>query len=161
MKDRKKRRGAPRVAPEKQEEQVHWRRNKDEEEDEDEKKHGSGSEGSEEGSDEGEEKQAPKPSGVQGIIEVENINRQKKITLKVADLDPNAKPEMSRREKEEIQAQQAKQRYLEMHRAGKTDEAKADLARLAQIKKEREESARKRDDEKKAKEVAKAAARKR
>lgn len=36
-----------------------------------------------------------------------------------------------------------------MHLAGKSDEAKADLARLAIIKKEREEAARKKEEERK------------
>lgn len=38
---------------------------------------------------------------------------------------------------------------MKMHLAGKTDQAKADLARLAIIKKQREEAARKKDEEKK------------
>lgn len=36
-----------------------------------------------------------------------------------------------------------------MHLAGKTDQAKADLARLAIIRKQREEAARKKEEEKK------------
>lgn len=36
-----------------------------------------------------------------------------------------------------------------MHLAGKSDEAKADLARLAIIKKEREEAAKKKEEERK------------
>ena len=52
--------------------------------------------------------------------------------------------ELSRREREALQAQQAKERYQKMHEAGKTDEAKADLARLKLIKEKREaEAARK------------------
>lgn len=38
---------------------------------------------------------------------------------------------------------------MKMHLAGKTDQAKADLARLAIIKKQREEAARKKEEEKK------------
>ena len=41
-----------------------------------------------------------------------------------------------------------------MHAAGKTEEARADLARLAIIRKQREEAAAKREAEKKAKEEA-------
>lgn len=37
--------------------------------------------------------------------------------------------------------------YQKLHAAGKTTEAKADLARLAIIKKQREEAAKKRDEE--------------
>lgn len=52
--------------------------------------------------------------------------------------------ELSRREREALQAQQAKERYQKLHEAGKTDEAKADLARLAVIREKREaEAARK------------------
>lgn len=52
--------------------------------------------------------------------------------------------ELSRREREAVQAQQAKERYQKLHEAGKTDEAKADLARLRLIREKREaEAARK------------------
>jgi hypothetical protein len=52
--------------------------------------------------------------------------------------------ELSRREREAIQAQQARERYQKLHEAGKTDEAKADLARLKLIREKREaEAARK------------------
>lgn len=55
-----------------------------------------------------------------------------------------AAPELSRREREALQAQQAKERYQKLHAEGKTDEAKADLARLKLIKEKREaEAARK------------------
>jgi hypothetical protein len=50
--------------------------------------------------------------------------------------------------REEIEKQQAKANYQKMHIAGKTDEARADLARLAIIRKQREEAAKKRDAEK-------------
>lgn len=52
--------------------------------------------------------------------------------------------ELSRREREAVQAQQAKERYQKLHEAGKTDEAKADMARLKLIREKREaEAARK------------------
>ena len=51
--------------------------------------------------------------------------------------------------REELEKQQAKERYQKMHLAGKTDEARADLARLALIRKQREDAAKKRDEEKK------------
>ncbi|KAI9814947.1 MAG: hypothetical protein M1832_005586 [Thelocarpon impressellum] len=52
--------------------------------------------------------------------------------------------QLSRREREALQAQQAKERYQKLHAEGKTDEARADLARLAIIKEKREaEAARK------------------
>jgi len=49
--------------------------------------------------------------------------------------------ELSRREREALQAQQAKERYQKLHEAGKTDEAKADLARLKLIREKRESEA--------------------
>jgi hypothetical protein len=50
----------------------------------------------------------------------------------------------SRREREAMEAQAAKERYRKLHEAGKTDEAKADLARLKLIREKREaEAARK------------------
>ncbi|KAJ5463577.1 hypothetical protein N7475_008521 [Penicillium sp. IBT 31633x] len=46
--------------------------------------------------------------------------------------------QLSRREREAVQAQQARERYQKLHAEGKTDEAKADLARLAVIREKRE-----------------------
>lgn len=53
--------------------------------------------------------------------------------------------------REEIEKQKAKERYMKMHLAGKTEQAKADLARLAIIRKQREEAARKKEEERKGK----------
>ncbi|KAI1634236.1 hypothetical protein F4809DRAFT_537879 [Biscogniauxia mediterranea] len=51
---------------------------------------------------------------------------------------------MSRKEREAMEAAQAKERYRKLHEAGKTDEAKADIARLKLIREKREaEAARK------------------
>lgn len=72
------------------------------------------------------------------------------VSNKVNDLSisksAKARPvgELSRREREAIQAQQARERYQKLHEAGKTDEAKADLARLKLVRERREaEAARK------------------
>lgn len=51
--------------------------------------------------------------------------------------------------REEIEKQKAKAHYMKLHYAGKTDQAKADLARLAIIRREREEAAKKKESEKK------------
>ena len=51
--------------------------------------------------------------------------------------------------REEIEKQKAKERYMKMHLAGKTEQAKADLSRLAIIRKQREEASRKKEDERK------------
>lgn len=49
--------------------------------------------------------------------------------------------------REALEAAAAKERYWKLHEAGKTDQARADLARLAIIRKEREEKARQRQAE--------------
>jgi len=46
---------------------------------------------------------------------------------------------LSRREREAFQAQQAKERYQKMHMEGKTDEARADMARLKLVRQQRDE----------------------
>ncbi|KAL2100746.1 hypothetical protein ACEWY4_002507 [Coilia grayii] len=109
--------------------------------------------GSEDSDDEG----SAKRKGVEGLIEIENPNRVAQKAKKVTDIELEGPRQLSRREREEIERQQAKERYMKMHLAGKTDQAKADLARLAIIRKQREEAARKKEEEKKAKEAAAAA----
>lgn len=125
----------------------------------------------EESSSEEEEDEDAKKKGVQGMIEIENPNRVKQKFKKASELDlptgatggaeggakpkkEEVKPQLSRREKEEIDKAKAKAHYQKMHAAGKTDEARADLARLSIIKKQREEAAEKRAAEAKAKEEA-------
>ncbi|XP_063042541.1 pdgfa associated protein 1b isoform X3 [Engraulis encrasicolus] len=111
--------------------------------------------GSEDSDDEG----SSKKRGLEGLIEIENPNRVAQKSKKVTDIELEGPRQLSRREREEIERQQAKERYMKMHLAGKTDQAKADLARLAIIRKQREEAARKKEQEKKAKEAAATAAR--
>jgi hypothetical protein len=60
----------------------------------------------------------------------------------------------SRREREARQAEEARKRYQELHLAGKTAEAKADMARLAEIRRKREEAAAKAQQMKDEKEAA-------
>ncbi|XP_034525735.1 28 kDa heat- and acid-stable phosphoprotein isoform X1 [Ailuropoda melanoleuca] len=95
-----------------------------------------------------------KRKGVEGLIDIENPNRVAQTTKKVTQLDLDGPKELSRREREEIEKQKAKERYMKMHLAGKTEQAKADLARLAIIRKQREEAARKKEEERKAKDDA-------
>ncbi|XP_075686091.1 28 kDa heat- and acid-stable phosphoprotein isoform X1 [Rhinoderma darwinii] len=90
-----------------------------------------------------------KRKGVEGLIDIENPNRAAQASKKVTQLDLEGPRELSRREKEEIEKQKAKERYMKMHLAGKTDQAKADLARLAIVRKQREEAAKKKEEEKK------------
>ncbi|GAA5930644.1 PDGFA associated 1 family protein [Sporobolomyces koalae] len=54
------------------------------------------------------------------------------------NLNKGAPVQMSRREREEKEKAAAKERYQALHAAGKTDEAKKDMARLAAIRKQRE-----------------------
>jgi len=59
----------------------------------------------------------------------------------------------SRREREAIEAAAAKERYRKLHEAGKTDEAKADLARLKLIRERREIEAARKQAEKEEREL--------
>nr|XP_017109783.2 28 kDa heat- and acid-stable phosphoprotein [Drosophila bipectinata] len=88
--------------------------------------------------------------GVAALIEIENPNRLSKNTSAQGNGGAVPKPELSRREREEIEKQKARRRYEKLHAQGKTTEAKADLARLALIRQEREAAAAKREAEKKA-----------
>uniref|UniRef100_A0A673ACP4 28 kDa heat- and acid-stable phosphoprotein-like n=1 Tax=Sphaeramia orbicularis TaxID=375764 RepID=A0A673ACP4_9TELE len=90
--------------------------------------------------------ESKKRSGVEGLIEIENPNRVSQKNKKVADVDVSAPRELSRREREEIEKQKSKERYMKLHLEGKTEQARADLARLAIIKKQREEAAKKREE---------------
>ncbi|XP_030566275.1 28 kDa heat- and acid-stable phosphoprotein [Drosophila novamexicana] len=118
--------------------------------------------------DDSEADQRDAKKGVAALIEIENPNRvtkkatQKLSQIKIDDVagaggggsgagggSTNTKPELSRREREQIEKQKARQRYEKLHAAGKTTEAKADLARLALIRQQREEAAAKREAEKK------------
>ncbi|XP_033468028.1 pdgfa associated protein 1a [Epinephelus lanceolatus] len=104
------------------------------------------------------ESDSRKRSGVEGLIEIENPNRVSQKSKKVAELDVDAPRELSRREREEIEKQKSKERYMKLHYEGKTEQARADLARLAIIKKQREDAAKKRDELRKEKEAEEAKA---
>lgn len=54
---------------------------------------------------------------------------------------------MSRREREEIEKQRAQAHYQKLHAEGKTEQARADLARLAIIRQQREEARLRREAE--------------
>lgn len=85
------------------------------------------------------------------LIEIENPNRVQKKTKKLTtlnkELDKPDKPELSRREREEIEKQRAQAHYQKLHAEGKTEQARADLARLAIIKQQREEAKKRREAE--------------
>ena len=152
-----------------EEKKQQWRKNKeqdssDEEEDDEEPK-ASGSNrsknpdatDSESESESESDTEGGKAKGVENLIEVENPNRIQKKTKKLCQLNQSldtAKPELSRKEREQLEKQRAYANYQKLHAAGKTEEARADLARLAIIKQQREEAAKRREEEKKQKEMA-------
>ncbi|XP_054623969.1 pdgfa associated protein 1a [Dunckerocampus dactyliophorus] len=117
-----------------------------------------GASDSEEESSSDEESEFRKRSGVEGLIEIENPNRVSQKNKKVSELDVNAPKELSRREREEIEKQKSKERFRKLQLEGKTDQARADLARLAIIKKQREDAAKKREELRKEKEAEEAKA---
>ncbi|KAL6424164.1 28 kDa heat- and acid-stable phosphoprotein-like [Cataglyphis hispanica] len=151
-----------------EEKKQQWRKNKEqdssEEEEEDEKPKASGTNrsknlsatDSESESESDSETEGGKAKGVENLIEVENPNRIQKKTKKLTQLNQSldSKPELSRREREQLEKQRAYANYQKLHAAGKTDEARADLARLAIIKQQREEAAKRREEEKRQKEMA-------
>lgn len=108
-------------------------------------------------SDSDDEDYKDKKKGVSHLIEIENPNRVKNKMKKAKDVDLNqpAAQQLSRREREEIEKQQERSKYRALHAQGKTQEARTDLARLAIIKKQREDAAKKREAAQKAKEAAK------
>lgn len=84
--------------------------------------------------------QTGKAKGVEGLIEIENPNRIVKKEKKISKLGMGEpaegeaaaavpKPELSRREREELEKQRAKAHYQKLHAEGKTEQARADLAR--------------------------------
>ncbi|KAK4743719.1 hypothetical protein SAY87_010031 [Trapa incisa] len=56
--------------------------------------------------------------------------------------------ELSRREREEIEKQRAHERYMKLQEQGKTEQSRKDLERLALIREQRAEAAKKREEEK-------------
>ncbi|KAK7932275.1 28 kDa heat- and acid-stable phosphoprotein [Apiospora marii] len=73
---------------------------------------------------------------------------------------PAAGVPMSRRERESMEAAAAKERYRKLHEAGKTDEAKADMARLALIREKRAAEAARKQAEKEERDEQESARRK-
>ncbi|KAL4864983.1 major facilitator superfamily domain-containing protein [Aspergillus spectabilis] len=71
---------------------------------------------------------------------------------KTTDDPEGDEAQLSRREREAIEAQQARERYMKLHAEGKTDEARADLARLALVKERREAERLRKEAEKEEKE---------
>jgi len=143
---------------EKKEKERQWRQQRGEissDEEDDSKESQSSSESEEEEAASGDEQKELKAKGVQHLIEVENPNRVVQKERKIHDIKLDTEnTQLSRREREELEKQKAKMHYQRLHAAGKTNEAKADLARLAIIRKQREEAAKRREEEIKAKQEA-------
>ncbi|GAW00732.1 pdgfa associated protein 1 [Lentinula edodes] len=72
-----------------------------------------------------------------------------KSKMNISDL--SAPRELSRKEREAKEKKEAQDKYWKLHVAGKTDQAKADLSRLAKIRADREAAAEKRKAEAEAK----------
>ncbi|XP_057764411.1 uncharacterized protein LOC130985445 isoform X1 [Salvia miltiorrhiza] len=99
-------------------------------------------------SEEESEGEPEKAKGAEGVIQIENPNLVKPKNLKARDADLEKTSELSRREREEIEKQKAHERYMRLQEQGKTDQAKKDLERLALIRQQRAEAAKKREEEK-------------
>ncbi|SGY11910.1 BQ5605_C011g06316 [Microbotryum silenes-dioicae] len=89
-------------------------------------------------------------------LDMMNANKKPNKGIKLGDL--GAPKEMSRREREQADKKAAAERYAKLHAAGKTDAARADLARLAEIRKQREQAAARRKAETDASEASRQAA---
>ncbi|CAM6097648.1 unnamed protein product [Calypogeia fissa] len=117
-------------------------------------------ESEEESEEEEEDDENVKKKGAQGVIEIENPNLVKAKNIKAKDVDLDRPAELSRREREELEKQRAHERYLKLQEQGKTEQSKKDLERLALIRQQRLEAAKKREEEKAAKEAKAKEARK-
>lgn len=102
-------------------------------------------------SEEEEEERAAKPKNLLDQLGVQlegatNLNaaaKDEKKAVKMKDMKMSMgaeKPELSRREREELEAKRKEAAYRKKHEAGETDEAKSDLARLAEVRKRREDA---------------------
>jgi len=98
-------------------------------------------------SEEEQEEKVQKAKGVTDFITFEgagNVNKTKVANVKAKDMkvgDAAPKVELSRREREEIEKRRSKEAYDRKHAAGETDEAKSDMARLAEVRRRRAEAA--------------------
>ncbi|CAL4954531.1 unnamed protein product [Urochloa decumbens] len=115
---------------------------------------------SEEEESEDESGEKPKHKGTEGIIQIENPNLVKARNIKAKEVDLGKTTELSRREREELEKQKAHERYMKLQEQGKTEQSRKDLERLALIRQQRADAAKKREEEKAAKEQRKSEARK-
>ena len=108
--------------------------------------------GGDDSDDEQFEKRQKKPKGIAAIIglETESLNgKKKKNTLSKQQVANGGfvKAQLTRRQKEELDAQSNARKYLALTKAGKTDESKKDLARLKAMRAHRDAKKQKRLEE--------------
>jgi|TARA_B110000208_G_scaffold121720_1_gene148525 hypothetical protein len=114
---------------------------------------GRGGEGGAGGGDEApREKKEKKPKGIAAIIglETESLNgKKKKNTLSKKDAADGKfeKAQLSRREKEILDAESAQRRHYKLTKEGKTDESKKDMERLKKMRASRDKKKKKREAE--------------
>lgn len=92
----------------------------------------------------------PKSKGVQGLIETANPNaKKKKQNISAKDLAAGnfEKAQLSRREREIFEAEAAQRRHWKATAEGKTEQAKKDMKRLAEMRAKREAAKKKREEE--------------
>ncbi|KAJ8765238.1 hypothetical protein K2173_011918 [Erythroxylum novogranatense] len=90
-----------------------------------------------------------KRKGIQALIQVQNPNTVEHKNFGGRNIGKTTEP--SRRERKETEKAEARERDLRLREQGKTEQAKKDLERLAMIRLERAEAARKREAENAAK----------
>ena len=95
-----------------------------------------------------------------------NPNAEKQKNLKISDLaalaangDDGAEPRLSRKERDEREAEERKAAYQKLHKEGKTDEYKKDMERLQAAKARREAQAVKKKEVEEANAIVEAAMR--
>eukprot|EP00842_Homolaphlyctis_polyrhiza_P002066 jgi/Hompol1/2860/HPOL_003038-RA len=99
---------------------------------------------------------AEEPAESEPAIEVDNPNRIANKPMKASDMSASQEQQqLSRREREALEKERAKEAYWKAQMEGKTDQARADLARLALIRKQREEAAARRAEEAASKQTVK------
>lgn len=75
-----------------------------------------------------------KPKGVEGLIEVVNLNRAPEKMTKLKDMASGEAAPMTRKEREEKEKEAKAAHYRKRHEAGLTEEYKTDMAKLAEVK---------------------------
>jgi len=110
---------------------------------------GSDEEGSEGDEDWKGPKKEHKPKGTEGLIEFDNPNRAKRAAIKVSELKNLTIQDNTRKDKEAVEKARIQMKIEDK-----------DRARLAEIRKKREEDAKRREEEQKAKEAKAKAAKK-